>query len=314
MQCESLKGRRRLSRRKKGTVTSKFGASKRENHDSTPFYAGRLYESLKVDNDLPEVENPVPSEVLDKVLLQDSRRMDNIPESSVHLMVTSPPYNVGKEYDENLGLKEYLSLLKDVFAETYRVLVNGGRACVNIANVGRKPYIPYHKFIIDAMNEVGFLMRGEVIWDKGAGAGSSTAWGSWQSAANPILRDTHEYILIFSKGKFSREGKGRENTITRDEFLEFTKSVWTFSPESAKQVGHPAPFPVELPYRCIQLYTFKGEVVLDPFAGVATTAIAALKTGRHFICLDNNPEYVEKAKKRIREYLDQTKMVDFIVE
>jgi len=292
-------------KQRKGTRTSRFGVSKREGHDSTPFYSSRLYQEVKINERTPEVENPVPPEVLDKVLCQDSRRMDNIPDSSVHLMVTSPPYNVGKEYDEDLNLKEYLDLLRDVFSETYRVLVNGGRACINIANVGRKPYIPYHKFIIDVMLEVGFLMRGEIIWDKGAGAGVSTAWGSWCSASNPTLRDTHEYILVFSKGKFTRNGKGKEATITRDEFLEFTKSVWKFPPESAKKVGHPAPFPVELPYRCIQLYTFKGEVVLDPFCGVGTTCIAAIKTGRHFIGIDINPEYVERAKRRIDRYLQE---------
>jgi len=301
--------------KRKGTTTSRFGVSKREGHDSTPFYNSRLYERIKIDENVPEVENPVPLEVLDKNLCQDSRDMSNIPDSSVHLMVTSPPYNVGKEYDVDLNLREYLDLLRDVFAETYRVLVPGGRACVNIANVGRKPYIPYHKFIIDTMLEVRFLMRGEVIWNKGAGAGVSTAWGSWCSASNPTLRDTHEYILIFSKGKFSRNGKNKESTISREEFLEFTKSIWTFPPESAKAVGHPAPFPVELPYRCIQLYTFKGEVVLDPFCGVGTTAIAAIKTGRHFICLDINPEYIERAKKRVKEFLaTQTTLTGYLRE
>ncbi|MEM3714325.1 MAG: site-specific DNA-methyltransferase, partial [Nitrososphaeria archaeon] len=205
----------------------------------------------------------------------------------------------------------YLNLLKDVFSETYRVLVPGGRACINIANVGRKPYIPYHKFVIDIMQDIGFLMRGEIIWNKGAGAGVSTAWGSWCSPSNPILRDTHEYILVFSKGKFSRNSRGRESTITKDEFLEFTKSVWEFPPESAERVGHPAPFPIELPYRCIQLYTYKDEVVLDPFCGVGTTCLAAIKTGRHFVGYDINPEYVEKAKKRINDYLAQTKITSY---
>jgi site-specific DNA-methyltransferase (adenine-specific) len=293
-------------RRKMGTKTSRFGVSKREGHDSTPFYSSRLYHGLKLDERKTEIENPIPPEVLDKILCQDARKMDNVPDSSVHLMVTSPPYNVGKEYDEDLDLNEYLEMLRAVFSETYRVLVNGGRACVNIANVGRKPYIPYHKFVVDVMLEVGFLMRGEIIWNKGAGAGVSTAWGSWMSASNPVLRDTHEYILVFSKGKFRRNGKGKQSTITRDEFLEFTKSVWEFPPESAKKVGHPAPFPVELPYRCIQLYTFAGEVVLDPFCGVGTTAIAAIKTGRRFICIDIKQEYVEKARKRVSEYLAQT--------
>jgi len=293
------------NKRRKGTKTSSFGASKRENHDSTPFYKSKLYQHSKIAEKLPEFENPLPSEVFDKILCQDSRNMENIPESSVHLMVTSPPYNVGKEYDEDLSLNEYFSMLKDVFSETYRVLVNGGRACVNIANVGRKPYIPYHKFIIDTMTEVGFLMRGEVIWDKGASAGVSTAWGSWLSASNPTLRDTHEYILIFSKGKFGRKRRKRENTITREEFLEFTKSIWTFTPESAVKVGHPAPFPVELPYRCIQLYTFKGENVLDPFCGVGSTAIASLRTGRHFICLDIEMKYFELAKERVKAEVEK---------
>jgi site-specific DNA-methyltransferase (adenine-specific) len=298
-------------KRKRGTITSKFGASIRESHDSTPFYNSKLYQDLEVAEETVEVENPVPLEILDKVLCQDSQKMDNIPDSSIHLMVTSPPYNVGKEYDKDLRMDEYLNMLMNVFSETFRVLVNGGRACINIANVGRKPYIPYHKFIIDKMQEVGFLMRGEVIWDKGAGAGVSTAWGSWRSPVNPTLRDTHEYILIFSKGKFSRSGKNKEATISREEFLEFTKSVWSFLPESAERVEHPAPFPVELPYRCIQLYTFKNEVVLDPFCGVGTTAISAIQTGRHFICLDNNMEYVEKARKRINEYLAQRKLTKF---
>jgi DNA modification methylase len=290
---------------KKGTRTSRFGVSKREGHDSSPFYHSRLYENLQVNEKEPETEESVPPEVLDKVFCQDSRRMGNLGDCSVHLMVTSPPYNVGKEYDRDLNLDEYLKMLGDVFSETYRVLVIGGRACINIANVGRKPYIPYHKFIIDSMLRVGFLMRGEVIWNKGAGAGASTAWGSWMSPSNPTLRDTHEYILMFSKTKFTRSSHGRHSTIKRDEFLEFTKSVWEFSPESAERVGHPAPFPVELPYRCIQLYTYEGEVVLDPFCGVGTTCIAAVRTNRHFVGFDIDADYVKKAEKRLREYIDR---------
>jgi site-specific DNA-methyltransferase (adenine-specific) len=294
----------------RATKTSKFGVSKRESHDSTPFYSGKLYRDFKVNEDSAEVENPVPSEALDQVLCQDSRKMDKIPDSSVHLMVTSPPYNVGKEYDEGLDLDEYLAMLRDVFSETHRVLINGGRACVNVANVGRKPYIPYHKFMIDVMTKVGFLMRGEVIWNKGAGAGVSTAWGSWLSASNPTLRDTHEYILIFSKGKFSRSSNGKKPTISKEEFLEFTKSVWTFQPESAEKVGHPAPFPVELPYRCIQLYTFGSEVVLDPFCGVGTTCVASVRARRHYVGIDINSEYVEKAKMRIKEHTKLGQMSD----
>jgi len=233
--------------------------------------------------------------------------MAELPEACVHLMVTSPPYNVGKDYDEDFTLEEYLGFLKRVWQEVHRVLVPGGRACVNVANLGRKPYIPLHAYIARDMVDLGFLMRGEIIWDKGASAAASTAWGSWKSPANPTLRDIHEYILVFSKGSFSRKKpEGRESTIARDEFLEYTKSVWTFPAESAKQVGHPAPFPVELPYRLMQLYTFAGEVVLDPFMGSGQTAIAALKVGRRYVGYDIEENYVRLADRRIRAFLAES--------
>lgn len=294
--------------KRKRTETSTFGVSKREGHDSSLFYNTRLYEDYIINEKSPDIENPINNKVVDKVLCQDSRKMDNIPDSSVHLMITSPPYNVSKEYDNDLTMSEYAELLRDVFSETYRVLVSGGRACINIANVGRKPYIPYHSFIINIMLDIGFLMRGEIIWNKNASAGTSTAWGSWMSASNPTLRDTHEYILMFSKEKFKRTKGDRENTISRDEFLEYTKSVWEFPAERAKKVGHPAPFPIELPYRCIQLYTYKGDIVLDPFSGIGSSCIAALKSDRRYIGLDIYPEYVEKANLRISTYKNQTSL------
>lgn|SRR5574341_687105 len=286
---------------RKSTKTSSFGSPGRSGHDATAFYAARLYEDQPQAEKLEYVENAIPPERLNKIFNGSAERMAELPDSSVHLMVTSPPYNVGKDYDEDLRLDEYLAFLNRVWAEVYRVLVPGGRACINIANLGRKPYIPLHTYIARDMNELGFLMRGEIIWDKGASASASTAWGSWQSAANPTLRDVHEYILVFSKGSF-RRGRldGREDTITKDEFLEFTKSVWTFAAESAKKVGHPAPFPVELPYRLIQLYTFEGEVVLDPFMGSGQTALAALKSRRHFVGYETNREYLKLAKERIK--------------
>lgn len=289
---------------KKGTKTSTFGVSKRESHDSSLFYNSKLYENFDIDEDKKEIENEIPSNILDNVHVEDSRTM-SIPDSSVHLMVTSPPYNVSKEYDKDLTMEEYTTLLQSVFAEIYRVLTPGGRCCINIANIGRKPYIPYHSIIIDIMLRLNFFMRGEIIWDKNASAGTSCAWGSWKSATNPTLRDVHEYILIFSKDKFKRHKKKKKNTITKGEFLEYTKSIWRFPAESAKKVGHPAPFPVELPYRCIQLLTFSEDVVLDPFCGVGSTCVAALKTGRHFIGFDNCAEYVEKARKRIKKYADK---------
>ncbi len=295
-------------KKRKGTKTSKFGVPGRINHDSSEFYSSRLYEDFPKEKRVKYVENKIPEKYLNKIFCKSSERMDELPDNSVHLVVTSPPYNVGKEYDENLSFKEYREFLKRVWKEVYRVLVPGGRVCINIANLGRKPYIPLHAFIIQDMLEIGFLMRGEIIWNKGSSASPSTAWGSWLSPKNPTLRDIHEYILVFSKDTFKRENPNkRESTISKEEFLEFTKSVWSFPAVSAKRIGHPAPFPEELPYRCIQLYTFKGEVVLDPFMGSGQTAIAAIKSGRHYVGYEINEGYVKLAEKRIKDFLSKFK-------
>ena len=247
----------------------------------------------------------IPEQNINKIFCKSSEKMDELPDNSVHLMVTSPPYNVSKEYDDDLSLKEYLNLLNTVWRETYRVLVPGGRACVNVANLGRKPYIPLHSYIIDGMQEIGYLMRGEIIWNKASSASPSTAWGSWLSAANPVLRDIHEYILIFSKETFSRKRMGKEATIKKEEFLEWTKSVWTFPAVSAKQIGHPAPFPEELPHRLIQLYTFKDDVVLDPFVGSGTACLSAIKDKRNYVGYDIDPAYIKLAENRIQQYTNQ---------
>jgi site-specific DNA-methyltransferase (adenine-specific) len=291
-----------FNRKKIGTKTSAFGSPGRINHDSTPFYTSKLYEGLPKEEIVKYIENPISSDFLERIFCKTSEIMEDLPDNSVHLMVTSPPYNVGKEYDENLTLNEYRTFLKRVWNEVKRVLVPGGRACINIANLGRKPYIPLHAFIAEDMLDLGFLMRGEIIWNKASSGSPSTAWGSWLSATNPTLRDIHEYILVFSKGMFARGNPRRKSTVSKEEFLEFTKSVWTFAAERATKVGHPAPFPVELPYRLIQLYTFEGEVVLDPFIGSGQAAIAAVKTRRHYVGYDISEEYVKLAERRIREF------------
>lgn len=300
--------------KKKGTKTSSFGSPGRINHDSSKFYSSKLYQNMPKEHITEYIENPIPKEFLNKILCKSSEEMKELPDNSIHLVVTSPPYNVGKEYDKDFTLEEYRSFLKNVWREVKRVLVPGGRVCINIANIGRKPYIPLHIFIIEDMLELGFLMRGEIIWNKASSSSPSTAWGSWLSARNPILRDIHEYILIFSKDMFKRENLGRKSTISKEEFLEFTKSVWTFPAESATKVGHPAPFPIELPYRLIQLYTFEKEVILDPFMGSGQTAIAAIKTKRYYIGYEINEKYVKLAERRIKEFyrslLDQ-KLFEF---
>ncbi|MEE9216544.1 MAG: site-specific DNA-methyltransferase [Anaerolineales bacterium] len=251
-------------------------------------------------------EQKLPDEYRNRIFESSSEEMSELPDHSVHLMVTSPPYNVRKDYDEDLSLDEYRLLLSNVFRETYRVLVTGGRACVNVANLGRKPYLPLHAFVIEDMVEAGFHMRGEIIWDKGASAAGSTAWGSWLSASNPVLRDVHEYILVFSKESFSRKASDRDSTIERDEFLEWTKSVWHIPAASARKIGHPAPFPEELPERLIKLYTYRGDVVLDPFAGSGTSCVAALKNERSYVGYEIEGEYVTLAESRLAAVQDLT--------
>ena len=224
--------------------------------------------------------------------------MFHLKDESVQLMITSPPYNVGKEYENDLDSNEYTKLLYDVFKETYRVLTIGGRACINIANIGRKPYIPLHSLIINIMDKLGFIMRGEIIWDKGASAGTSCAWGSWLSASNPVIRDVHEYILVYSK-KDLEHTSAKDSTITKEDFLESTKSIWSFPTVSAKKIKHPAPFPIELPRRLIELYSFKDDIVLDPFVGSGSTCIASILTDRNYIGYDKSQEYINLANDRI---------------
>jgi len=286
-----------------GSQTSSFGSPSRANHDSSKFYNSRLYDGISKGKDNVDfTENTLPDNSIDKIFCKSSENMNELPDNSIHLMVTSPPYNVGKLYDKDMSLDEYRSFLTSIWKEVYRVLVPGGRICINIANLGRKPYIPLHTFIIEDLVNIGFLMRGEIIWDKGATASSSVAWGTYLSAKNPVLRDSHEYILIFSKDSFTRGVKEKmKSTITKDEFIEYTKSVWSFNAESATKIGHPAPFPVELPARCIKLYTFEDDVVLDPFIGSGTTAVAAIQLNRHYVGYDVSKDYCNIAEKRIKQ-------------
>lgn len=293
----------------KKTKTSAFGTKGRVGHDSSKFYDSKLYKEI-INKDSDIIVNEFPNELLNTIIEGSCENMKDIPNNSLHLMITSPPYNVSKEYDNDLSLNEYLDLLKNCFTETYRVLVNGGRACINIANVGRKPYIPLSDYVSKIMIEIGFNMRGEIIWNKSAGAGISTAWGSFQSASNPILRDVHEYILIFSKGNYKRERdknekEFRHDNISKEEFIEWTKSIWTMNPERAKRIGHPAPFPEELPNRLIKLFSFTNDIVIDPFMGSGTTAIAAIKNNRNFVGYEINEEYINLANNRIENLRDK---------
>jgi DNA modification methylase len=277
-----------------GTKTKDFGVGRRESHDASAFYS----RELKTVETTKRTPVEAPGDVLDRLYTHSSESMQELPDDCVALMVTSPPYHVGKEYDSDVPYGEFLDLLRGVFKETYRVLEPGGRAVINVANLGRRPYVSLADHVSSIMEDIGYLPRGEVIWVKGRGASGSCAWGSWMSASNPTFRDLHEYCLCFSKERWDRGKKG-VSTISRDEFMEATLSVWNLAPESAKRVSHPAPFPVALPKRFIQLYTYLGDVVLDPFLGSGSTAVAAVETGRRYVGYDIDGAYVEAAAERI---------------
>lgn len=308
------------------TRTSTFGSSRRESHDASPFYS--RFDSPKLSQ---SSFAPPPILEVDHIWCGDARNMDaciekgnsgkRLPDESVALVVTSPPYFAGKEYELASSKNdipgtydEYLQLLKAVFAQCCKKLEPGGRIAVNAANLGRKPYRSLSSDIISILEELGFLLRAEIIWVKSEGQSGSCAWGSFQSPANPVIRDMSERIIVASKGSFSRALSARQReelhlpctvTMSQDEFMEYTNDIWKFQPDRASRVGHPAPFPIELPRRLIALYTYEQDLVLDPFMGSGTTAIAALQSRRRFAGFELDDQYIALAEKRIQDARSQ---------
>jgi len=295
------------------TSTSNFGVGRRESHDATGFYDRFRPPELSDDDRVPP-PRPIP----EPFVCGDARSMDAVDDGSVALVVTSPPYFAGKQYETELerdgvpgSYLEYLDLLAVVFAECVRKLEPGGRLAVNVANLGRKPYRSLSADVVRILvHDLGLLLRGELIWQKGEGASGSCAWGSFRSAANPVLRDITERVVIASKGRFDRarspaqratEGLPHRSGVATDDFMALTLDLWSIPPESARRVGHPAPFPVELPEKLIELYTYVDDLVLDPFMGSGSAMVAAAGLGRRYVGYDLDPSYVDIARRRVAE-------------
>lgn len=264
----------------------------------------------------------------DRILCGDCRDvLRGMPDGCVHLTITSPPYNVGLEYDghnDRMSYDEYLAWLLPVWRELHRVLAGGGRFALNIAPTSIKDFRPIHYDMAAQLRTLGFIMRTEILWYKQT-MRRRTAWGSWKSPRNPHIVPSWEYVLVFSKGSWTLDGNKQDADIAGEEFIQFSDGFWQIAPETRGRQpflkslyppkrksrvtnlkskisdGHPAPFPEELIYRLIKFYSYRGNVVLDPFGGTGTVAVVAKKTGRHFIHVDVSKKYCRIAAERLAQ-------------
>ncbi len=254
-------------------------------------------------NKFDETYNNTPENMTNQMLCGDSKSiLANLPDNCVDLVFTSPPYNFGLNYqDENdtIDWIGYFDKLFDIFTECIRVLKYGGRIVINIQPLF-SDYIPCHHIISNFFMEKGLIWKGEILWEKNNYNCKYTAWGSWKSPASPYLKYTWEFLEIFCKGSLKKDGISANADIDAESFKEWVVAKWSIAPErNMKQFDHPAMFPEELAKRVLLLFSFKGDVVLDPFAGVGTTCVAAVKNNRKFIGIDIVPEYCDTARKRL---------------
>ena len=232
----------------------------------------------------------------------DILKTESIADDSIDLIVTSPPYNVDIKYnshDDTMTYEDYLSFTREWLAKCYKFIKSDGRFCLNIPldkNKGGQQSM--YADITTIAKQVGFKYHSTIIWNE-QNISRRTAWGSWLSAAAPYVIAPVEVIVVLYKNEWKKTSGSRKSDITKKEFMEWTNGVWNFSGESKKRVGHPAPFPVELPRRCIKLFSFVGDTILDPFLGSGSTLLACLETGREGIGVDIDKKYCELAKNRL---------------
>lgn len=247
--------------------------------------------------------NPFPDEFKNKIIVGDSEEvLKKLPDNCVDLIFTSPPYNFGIEYEnhkDGVNWDKYFDKLFAIFNECIRVLKYGGRIVINVQPLF-SDYIPIHHIISNFFMKKKLIWKGEIIWEKHNYNCKYTAWGSWKSPSNPYLKYTWEFLEIFAKGTLKHQGNKELADITADEFKKWVYARWDITPEiNMKKYGHPAMFPEELAKRVIKLFSFKGDVVLDPFNGVGTTTVVAKRLGRIYLGIDISEEYCKKAEERI---------------
>lgn len=257
------------------------------------------------NNNFSKINNNAPIEFTNKILLGDSAEvLKKLPDNCVDLVFTSPPYNFGINYENHKdGTKweDYFNKLFDVFKECIRVLKYGGRIIVNVQPLF-SDYIPIHHIISDFFMKQKLIWKGEVIWDKHNWNCKYTAWGSWQSPSNPYLKNTWEFLEIFCKGDLKKEGVRENIDITAEEFKKLVIAKWDIAPErKMKYYGHPAMFPENLVSSVLKLFSYKGDLILDPFNGAGTTTAVAKKLQRKYLGIDVSEEYNKTAEKRLKE-------------
>jgi len=249
-----------------------------------------------------------------KIVHDDFLTTEHIEPESVDLLVTSPPYNVDIRYNshkDDVSHKDYLEFTEKWLTKAYKLMKSDGRMCLNIPldkNKGGQQSV--YSDILQIAKKVGWKYHSTIIWNEG-NISRRTAWGSFMSASAPYVIAPVEVVVIMYKDQWKKQKRGETN-ITKKEFIDWTNGVWSFSGESKKRVGHPAPFPVELPLRCIKLFTYKDDTILDPFLGSGTTLIACINEKRKGIGVDIDEDYCELARKRLTPYFEKNQQKKLI--